>query len=191
MIADATGHGIGPALIMTQCRAILRALAGRDVDLTALMTRVNSLLCDDLPDDRFVTMLFGVLDCATHTLRYVSAGHGPLLLVHGDDGRVEQLEATCPLLGVMESMEMTAGEPLRLAPGDLFAVVTDGFAEWSGPAGEQYGYDRLIAVLQNEPGLPCAEMIRRLYDDVRTFGAGEPQADDLTAILIKRTSDDR
>ncbi|MBI4580625.1 MAG: SpoIIE family protein phosphatase, partial [Planctomycetes bacterium] len=66
MIADATGHGIGPALIVSQCRSVLRAITDSTEPPAELVRRLNDLLCEDLPSDRFVTLCFGILDPAAH-----------------------------------------------------------------------------------------------------------------------------
>ncbi len=187
MIADATGHGIGPALIVAQCRSLLRALAdagGRD--LAASASRVNRLLHDDLPDDRFVTICFGTLDAAAHRIDYVSAGQGPILLYRAASGQMEPFPTTGMPMGILREAEVDAGEPIHMQPGDIFVLLTDGFLEWSRGDGEQYGEARLGEAIHRHRGLPCAELIKAIYQDVLAFSGGTPQLDDLTAVLIKR-----
>jgi len=78
-LADATGHGIGPALIVSECRALIRALGTSVDDPAAILRRANILLNADLDSGRFVTTFFGVLEPSGHTLPYLSAGQGPVL----------------------------------------------------------------------------------------------------------------
>lgn len=186
MIADATGHGIGPALIVAQCRSLLRALADGGDRLAEVAGRVNALLYEDLPDDRFVTTCFGVLDATAARFAYVSAGHGPLFVVRAT-GEVESRPATGLPMGVIPQTDIEQPEEVDFGPGDLFVLMTDGFTEWHGPDGGQYGEQRLIDMIIRHRDRPCAEIIETLYHDVLQFGRGSPQLDDLTAVLIKRT----
>lgn len=186
MVADATGHGIGPALIVAQCRALLRATMGAMEDLAQVARRVNDLLHEDLPDDRFVTVCFGVLDARSARIAYTSAGHGPLLLYRAATRRLEQYQATGLPMGIMVDMEIDPGEPLDLELGDMFVLLTDGFLEWSRADGELYGAARLEQLLARESQRPCAELIKAIHEDVLQFAGGTPQLDDLTIVLIRR-----
>jgi phosphoserine phosphatase RsbU/P len=186
MIADATGHGIGPALIVAQCRALLRAVVGTSRDLAAVAGKINNLLCEDLPDGRFVTTCFGVLDTAGR-LNYISAGQGPLLLLRAGSSQLERFSATGLPMGILCDTEIELAEPIDLQAGDIFLLMTDGFTEWSRPDGELYGEQRLESLLVARREAPSADIIRAVYDDVVRFGRGSPQMDDLTAVLIKRT----
>ncbi len=186
-IADATGHGIGPALVIAECRALLRATVLSSGDPDHVLTRVNDLLVEDLPADRFVTCFFGLLDPKTSTLRYSSGGHGPLLLFRAADEQVTEFSATALPLGVMPGITCEAATPVVFEPGDMMALVTDGFFEWMGPDNEQFGMSRLKDVLRHGKHLPAAELIQTLYRNVVRFGAGTIQGDDLTAVIIKKT----
>ncbi len=188
MIADATGHGIGPALIMVECRALVRAMSDMLQDLSEIAGRVNRLLCDDLPDDRFVTICFGVLDASTHTLNHISAGQGPLLLYRAAENKVYSYPASALPMGVMRDAEMTLADPIVFEPGDMLLLLTDGFTEWSTTEGTLYGDERLAELICRHAGLGCADLIRVIYDDVRAFCRGSAQMDDLTAVLIKRAT---
>jgi sigma-B regulation protein RsbU (phosphoserine phosphatase) len=75
---------------------------------------------------------------------------------------------------------------MRMDPGDILAVFTDGFMEWANAAGEQFGNDRLGASLAAHRTLPASKLIAAIYGDVIAFTAGTPQPDDLTAVILKR-----
>ncbi|HOA73652.1 MAG TPA: SpoIIE family protein phosphatase [Phycisphaerae bacterium] len=188
MIADATGHGIGPALIVSQCRSVLRAVADGRSSPSQLVCRLNDLLCDDLPSDKFVTLCFGILDPIEHRLDYVSAGHGPQLHLRVATGDVDSFNATGVPLGIMPGTPIEPAEPVRFEPGDLFVMITDGFMEWCRADGEQYGTERLIDLLRHHHTEPSASLIERLYADVQAFSQDTPQLDDLTVIVVKRTT---
>jgi sigma-B regulation protein RsbU (phosphoserine phosphatase) len=183
LIADATGHGIGPALVVAQCRALVRALLSVMEGLSAVATRVNRLLAHDLQTDRFVTAFLGILDPTRHRLEYVSAGQGPLLLL--SSAGTENRPASGPPLAVVEDMEYGAVR-FAFAPGDTLVLLTDGFYEAVNPAQEQFGQERVVALVRQHGGHPLAELIARLQDAIGEFSAGSSQADDLTAVLIRR-----
>ena len=187
MIADATGHGIGPALIIAQCRALIRAVTDARDDLSVIAGKVNNLLCEDLPPDRFVTICFGILDAGAARLDYVSGGQGPLLLFRAATGEVEQFDATGLPMGVLPDTTMELADPIELAPGDIFILLTDGFLEWARPDGQQYGQERLVELVRTHRDQSCPDLIQTIYQDVLRFADGSSQLDDLTAILIKRT----
>ena len=189
LIADASGHGIGPALVVTQCRAMIRALADRAEDPAAIASRLNSLLYEDLPAGRFVTACFGILDPETRQVNYISAGHGPLLLYHAATGEVETFGATGLPMAILEDSDYRQGPPISFQPGDMFCLLTDGFVEWARPDGELYGPARLSRLLAEHHKESCEEIIQAIQDDVREFSQGTPQADDLTAVIIKRSDE--
>ncbi len=186
IIADATGHGIGPALIMAECRALFRATISLSHNLCQVVGRVNSLLCADLPDDRFVTAFFGLLDPRDNTLSYLSAGHGPIIQYDRDADEFTDWPANAMPLGIQADLPFDESVRIAMRPGDMVVLVTDGFIEYCNRDGEQFGAARILNHLRTLRDGSCSEMIESLYREVRTFAAGAPQADDLTAIIIKK-----
>ncbi len=184
-IADATGHGIGPALVTAECRALLRASLNGGSDLSKAVTRVNNLLCEDLPPDRFVTAFVSLVSPNSGEVPYLAAGHGPALVVR-DNGDVEQYDSTGVPLGIMPEFAFDMATPIQLGQGDSLVIVTDGMFEWRNPHGEEYGINRLSESLCRYRGLAPAEMIDKVYQELLCFAQGEPQSDDLTAVVIKR-----
>jgi len=201
VVADASGHGIGPALVAAQSRALLRASArfeanGRksvpdfeetaSVELTTLLSRVNELLCDDLPDERFVTAFFGVLVPDRASLFYVSAGHGPILHYSAQAKTVTELPATGLPLGVLAGATYTLEDVVDFTPGDILLIMTDGFFEWARDDGQMFGVDRIGQLITEYAALPSADLIEQLHLRVTAFSNGTPQADDLTAVVVRR-----
>ncbi|MCG3138950.1 MAG: hypothetical protein HJJLKODD_02822 [Phycisphaerae bacterium] len=186
LVADATGHGIGPALMVAGCRAVIRALASTTDELVPIFNRTNSILSEDLHDGRFVTVCFALLDSRRHEVRFISGGHGPLLFYQAATGEYQEIAATTLPLGIVPELPPISVTILPMAPGDIFLMVTDGFMEWQRAGGEQFGTARTMAVIHQHKRQPCIEMIHALHEEVQKFGAGQPQLDDLTAVLIKR-----
>jgi len=186
MLADVTGHGVGPALMAAACRAYARALVPLASDLGDAMTRLNDVLINDLPAGKLVTVAAALVEPDANAVKLLSAGHGPLLFYSAAEDRVQQFEAHGVPFGVVPGMPYGPPQTLALEPGDMVVLMTDGFFEWENRAGEEFGMERLEAAIRAAASLPPDEIIRRMHHAVTTFTAGTPQADDLTAVIIKR-----
>jgi len=186
LVADATGHGIGPALIVAECRVMVRVLAESSLDLVHIAERANAILCNDLASDRFVTACFAVLDPAPSIIRYFSAGHAPIIHYRAATDEMILRDAHTVPLGILDGLDLELGAPLELEPGDLFILITDGFFEWANTDGVLFGVERMCESIRNNREATCAQIIERLYDEVVAFSGGTVQADDLTAIVLKR-----
>jgi phosphoserine phosphatase len=183
LLADATGHGIGAALVMAQCRSLTRAMFSVTDDLRRVAATVNRLLSEDLTDDRFVTAFVGVLDTRRHRLDYIAAGQGPLLFVAGN--AVEQRGANALPLAIVPDFE---SEPAHYVfePGATVILLTDGFYETADPTGVQFGEQRIVDLTRRHHDAPLMTLIGAMHDAVCRFRQTAAQADDLTAVLIRR-----
>lgn len=184
-VADASGHGVGPALVIAQARAMIRALAAGGASAADVLAGANRLLSDDL-DGRFVTCFLAVLG-ADGALSWASAGHGPILFHDRAADEWEQHQATAVPLGIAPEADFSECRSRQLAPGDLLVVTSDGFFEAMATSGEEFGIDRMTDLLRRDRDRPPAEMIANLYAAVREFTSGKEQADDLTAVVIRRS----
>ena len=187
-IGDATGHGIGPALVAAEARALLRGTLMQSRDLARVVPQINDLLGEDLREGTFVTAFIGLLDPVKSSVEYVSAGHGPLLVYTAVDDSFTEIPTHGLPLGLMPEVEFDPATHVPLALGDMLLLFTDGFFEWSRPDGEQFGTDRLTDVVRRHRDLPVAEVIALVYAAVVEFSEGTKQADDCTAVIVKRVS---
>jgi phosphoserine phosphatase RsbU/P len=185
-LGDVTGHGVGPALVSCATRAMIRALSSVNDDIENVMCRVNNLLSEDLPENRFVTVFLGLLDAASHQLHYSSAGQGPLLWLHADTNQVDIIGAGGIPMGIIPDCAPFSVQTETLHSGDIFALLTDGFYEWAHEDGELFGTERVIQVLQANQTRSALDNLWAVKDAVEAF-ADTKQADDLTAIIIKKT----
>jgi phosphoserine phosphatase len=185
-IADATGHGIGPALVASEARALFRACATPGAALAGVVARVNDLLCADLPEGRFVTTLLGVVEPGGASVRFVSAGQGPILAFRAATGALDEYDTHGLPLGLMPEMGYDDETVVELAPGDILVLLTDGFYEWARGDGAQFGTEGVAAVLRRDHHLPAAALIQSFRAAVEAFAAGTVQGDDLTAVIVKR-----
>src|SRR5262249_21877722 len=117
---------------------------------------------------------------------YHAAGQGPLLHVRAADRQCRWFNASTLPLGILEDLPLRPVEPIALAPGDLFVLLTDGFYEARAPHGELLGRERVAAIVAKDPTPSAADVIEALSDEVGRFTAGAPQEDDQTAVVVKR-----
>jgi sigma-B regulation protein RsbU (phosphoserine phosphatase) len=182
VLADVSGHGVGPALVMSQTRAYLHALLPLDLDVSQLATRLNEFLITDGPDARFVTLFLAQLDPRDDSFVYASAGHQCFLLGPGDE--VQPLDSTYMPLGVLPG-RVPSARPRTLQPGQVVLFLTDGVAETTSPQGVAFGIERTLDVLRANRHRPAGEIVETLYRSARNFAEGTPQQDDITAVVLK------
>ena len=185
-VADVTGHGIGSALMMSACRAYARAGLATEANLEALLNHLNPLLNYDLPPEKFVTLVVGLLDPSYGTAQLISAGHGPLLFYSSAEDTFHSFDAQGPPLGLLPRLTYGGPEILKFDGGDILVLVTDGFIEYNNAAGEEFGAGRVQDVVRAHRRRQPAEIIAELRSAVRAFAGGERQLDDLTALIVKK-----
>ena len=185
-MGDATGHGIGPALSATQVRAMLRVALRIDANLDDVFVHINDQLVDDLPDDRFVTAFFGLLDTNSHTVDFHSAGQGPIMHYHAASGVYDWHEPSTFPLGYMEQKDVGRPVSLELEQGDILGLISDGIYEYEDEQGTQFGHQGVADVIDSMPGAPAVELVPAIMAAARAHGGNAPQADDITIVLVRR-----
>ena len=186
VLGDATGHGIAPALSVTQMQAMLRMAFRMGADLETAFTHVNNQLADTLPPDRFITAFIGLLDAAANRIRFHSGGQGPIIVFQAATQRCIRHKPTSFPLAAMPLTALRPPVMLDLAPGDILALISDGIYEYRNAAGVEFGEARVEEVLRVHADATMAELSSRLLSEVRRFAAGAPQEDDMTIVLVKR-----
>jgi serine phosphatase RsbU (regulator of sigma subunit) len=186
-LADVTGHGIGPALVMAVCRAYARATAPSTPDPEALLAGINHLIFDDLKGSgRFITMVIAILS-PDGTVELISAGHGPTLLYHASTREISTFGGDGMPLGLDATEQYGPHTKLKMESGDVVLLLTDGFVEWQRAADcEQFGTDRLCQTLSSGAALSARSILSTIDAAVSSFVAGAPQLDDTTAVAIRR-----
>jgi phosphoserine phosphatase len=187
LLADATGHGVGPALSVTQLRAMLRMAVRLGKNLLEVATHVNEQLCADLPGNRFITAWLGEVRVAEGTIATFSAGQAPLLLFRAASDTVEVKNADAPPLGLFPELSFAAPPPVALSPGDIYAVLSDGFFEAADQTGAELGKERIIEVIRRHRRETSADILSSILATLRDFTDDDPADDDRTAVIIKRT----
>lgn len=183
-IADVTGKGVPASLLMSNLQAALHSLTPIDISLEDATSNINRVICQNTGFDKFITYFHGIYSREGRTFQYVNAGHNPPMLIRAD-GSMELLEKGGLLLGVMKGMPYESGMT-TLGPGDVLAMFTDGVTEAMSPDDEEYGEERLEAVLRAHLDADAAHLLNAVREDVRVFTNDTAVlSDDLTMIVVK------
>ncbi len=186
VLGDATGHGIAPALSVTQMHAMLRMAFRLGASLETAFRQVNDQLAQTLPDSRFVTAFIGLLDTTTHRLRFLSGGQAPILHFRAADSACTAHRATSFPMGAMAIEFLRPAVEIDLAPGDWLVLLSDGVYEYADADGAQFGRERVEQVLRDAQGGSADEVALQLMQALQTFARGAAQDDDITMVLVKR-----
>ncbi len=184
-LADITGHGIGPALLASVCRAYSRASFNRNDSLANTLQRINQSFSEDLTLGRFATFVAVVCRSGEDKVELLSAGHAPLFVYSHSTGELQIFPAHDVPLGILPQLTGTS-QMVPMETGDLLLLITDGFLEWENSAGEDFGTARLEQTIRSSGHLPPEEIIAEIYTRVLDFVGDSPQQDDLTAVVIKK-----
>jgi sigma-B regulation protein RsbU (phosphoserine phosphatase) len=185
VLGDVMGHGVAAALVMAGVRAVLRDRAVAELSLAELMSRLNRMIAADHSGERFMTMQLSIIDRATQTMRWVSAGHDPAMVYDPTTGGfVEAREGELPL-GVMEMTEYHEHTSSPLSPGQIILFGTDGVWEMPNAQGEAYGKDRLKDVIRKTAPGTAEEISQAIRQQLATFRGDARQEDDVTFVVVK------
>ena len=187
VVADVTGKGIPAAILMADSRALIHAAADQGGEPAETLSIVNRILVSERASGLFVTVGHAVLDTSTGRLRYASAGHDPVHVLHAD-GSLDVIDPAGRLVGMVADLGVT-GIELELHPGDAWIGHTDGITEARDLTGAFYGEDRFRDLLRSLAGRSADEIVSAIRTDVASFrGAAEP-SDDLTLLVVGRAPD--
>jgi PAS domain S-box-containing protein len=182
-IGDVSGHGLDSALVMALTRAYVRSFAQVEPDVATILSRVNRMLCADLEENRFVTLLLARLNGATGDMSYASAGHIPGFVLNGT-GIVERvLESSGPPLGLFEDARYVTSA-VTLAPQQLMILLTDGVTE-STASDAQFGSEGVVEYVRAHAEDSAGDLAVGIFRAARNFAGETPQQDDITEVIVR------
>ncbi len=179
-VADVSGHGVAPGVVMGMVKSAARMLLSSGDDPAHLLARLNEVLYPLKKPDMFVTFCF-LAKCGDG-LRVGLAGHPAILRLSARTNEVTQLECPNMPLAIVPSADFVSSE-IRAERGDLFALYTDGLLETANAAGEEFGLTRLQEELRKHGKEPLSAICRSLQESVARHGA---QFDDQSVLLIRQ-----
>jgi len=195
-VADVSSHGAGPAIIMTMLRAHLHGIIRRTRDPRAIMNELNARMFEDTPPHVFITMFLGIFDKNTNQIEAVNAGHNKSIVYRYKTGQIEEFDTTTLPLGAVDNSMFTpalATQTIKLSAGDLFFQFTDGLNEAMNNKEEQFGVDRLKALVQEGGKKKPVVILENVAKAVEAF-TGKPvflpgpseYKDDIAMIAFRR-----
>jgi sigma-B regulation protein RsbU (phosphoserine phosphatase) len=183
VVGDVTGHGIGAALLMSNVMAGLQILEDQCEDPVCLVSQLEAYLGQHVELGQFVTLWAGVLDPATGHIEYVNAGHNPPFVL--GKGDTQKLPTTGLPVAILPGGQDRTAKEFVLEKGSTLLVFSDGVSEFTQNE-VQYDEGRMQEFLGRVGDEDAETLGKELLRDVEQFGGGQPAADDLTLLVVKR-----
>ena len=185
VVADVSGKGVPAAIFMAVSRTLIRATGVRGVSPAECISYSNELLAQESANSMFVTAFYGIYNLTTGQVTYTNAGHNPPYLMKAD-GTILQLPFSSDLVvGAIDDFKYSE-ETLQLEHGDTLLLYTDGVTEAINSGDEEFGEQRLQAVLAHLTSNSSQDIIERIKACVSDFAGEAEQSDDITLLAIKR-----
>ena len=185
-IADVSDKGVPAALFMMSSRTLLKGAAIGSAEPSVALREVNNMLCDKNESMMFVTLLYGIYDPASGELTYANGGHNSPVVVHSDKSCAMLPLTDGIAIGVMPDLEYQQ-KTITLSPGDTLTFYTDGVTEAMNENNEELGEERLFEILKGASSKEPEEIIRAIFEGIKTFVGDAPQSDDITCLMLHRS----
>jgi hypothetical protein len=189
VLGDVSGHGIPAALVMGVLHGAVRSGSWTEsrLDHQEATRQMNQLLCERAASSRFATMFWSYFDCASQHLRYINAGQCPPLLVKPSQrNTLLRLCSGGPLLGLLADADFQQGS-VRLDYGDVLILYSDGINEATNAADENFGEDRIAAIVRMHSDATAEEIRNLILAAVDAFTGATAAEDDRTLVVIVYT----
>ncbi len=188
VIADVSGKGVAAALLMASVEMGLRTDAPSLSRSDEIVSNLNRLLYEITDAPRYVTLFYGKLDVASRCLEYTNAGHLPPVLLRASAEEVVLLEKGGPVIGLFPGATFES-DRIRLEPGDVLVLYTDGVVEAENSLAEQYSRERLVSLVRRHTDMSAQYLVERIYASVVEFTGTDVLRDDLTLSVLKVPGD--
>lgn len=186
LICDAASKGLPASIQALFVSGAIRMGRSFSPRISQLITRLNNLIFDTFPYERFVTLFYCELTLSSNRLvLYANAGHCSPMHFWAYDKKIRILPPTGGLLGIMKNQKYNI-ENISLRPGDILALYTDGITECQDSAGNQYGEERLKKIIEKNHKDTPQDLSYKIIDDVAKFSVDSNYTDDKTLVIIKR-----
>jgi sigma-B regulation protein RsbU (phosphoserine phosphatase) len=186
VIGDVSDKGVPAALFMGVSRSLIRGAAVSGSQPAKALEVANRLILEESGTDYFLSAFYGILDLDSGRLTFANAGHNPPLWYQRQSGRIEALQAKGMILAVLNDIALEQ-KMVDIGHGDVLAFYTDGVTETMNVNLEEFGEERLRAVLQAQADQDAKTILWAIVDAVNDFSTGAEQFDDFTLFVVKRT----
>jgi sigma-B regulation protein RsbU (phosphoserine phosphatase) len=185
-VADVSGHGLAPSLIMAAARAMLHVLSQTSSRPARIVNLLSRTIDPDLETGRFITMFLGSFDPRRHEVRFANAGHAPAYHFRKATQEFIALKATGLPIGVAAARCKESQVAVQLEPGDLLVLATDGTIEQRGKSQELFGSRRLCDLIAARQNLSAEELVQEIRTAITSRYDGLYPDDDVTVLVLKR-----
>ena len=183
-IADVSGKGIGPGLLMATFQAFMQAWCEDASEPALLAKKISMALSKRTTTNRFITAFLALIDPAAHTLTYTNAGHNPVPVLRREGGE-DPLSSQGFPLAMFPGTEYGQGQ-VEFRPGDLLFLYTDGITEAADPEGTEFELPMACAALRKLGEIPLPELEKGLSEAILVHTQGVPLKDDQTIVMVRR-----
>jgi sigma-B regulation protein RsbU (phosphoserine phosphatase) len=184
VIADVAGKGVSAALLMSATAAAMRLEANRDRNMLQQVERLNTEIGAVSDPEQYVTLLVAEIDTHKRIIHYVNCGHNPALLFRAETGTLTRMNSSCPPIGLSpeEICELASAD---LMAGDMLVFYTDGVTEAENRLGEEFGIERLSALVQRGSSLSAEGLMIDIFNSAAEFCSEVGFNDDVTILVVK------
>ncbi len=183
-VGDVAGKGVAAGIVMAMIRSILHLITNSAKDTATLLSWVNRGISGKVDLDHFATLSLVAVDATTGEAEFANAAHQPLLIYRKDSDAIETVDIKSIPIGVERATEYSA-KRLRIRPGDVLVMYTDGIVEAMNEQGRQFGRKNLGNAILRSRDLPAKEIAEAIRDDVAEFSGRSRRHDDQTVLVLK------
>jgi sigma-B regulation protein RsbU (phosphoserine phosphatase) len=184
VIADVSGHGVSAGMLMSSLQMAIRTMAPETDSPGEILERINRFYIHNINFTTFVTVFLARFDPVSLTLTYVNAGHNPPAIRRKRDSAVDWLKPTAPAIGLAEDFHPRM-DVVEFSEGDSLLLYTDGVTEVLNLSNEQFGTERLAALVQQNADRTAPDLVQAVRQAVSVFGGNRPLMDDVTMVALK------
>jgi serine phosphatase RsbU (regulator of sigma subunit) len=184
VIGDVSGKGVSAALLMSATTAAMRLEANLNRNMLQQVERLNTEIGAVSDPESYVTLLVAEIDTHQRVIRYVNCGHNPALLCQAKTRTLKRLESSCPPIG-LNPEEFCELRSTELTSGDVLVFYTDGVTEAGNLLAEEFGMERLSAVVQRGSSLSAKALMDDIFSSAASFSSEVGFADDVTIVVVK------
>ncbi len=185
-VADVSGKGVSASLLMASLRASLHSEVHIHYDIEKMAAKLNDFIHRSSSINSFITFFFCELNMKSGKLVFVNAGHNPPIVLE-KKGKIRRMESCGLCLGMFPDVEYKV-QTVALNPGDIVLLFTDGITESRNKENKEFEENKLLKILKKDSKLSAQELVNEIQEEVKNFTSGTEQMDDMTVVVIKKTS---
>lgn len=192
VVGDVSGKGMQAAFYMTLMKGILQSMSTSPFGPAEILNRANELFRMNAPRGAFMSMIFGLFDTTAGTWTFARAGHNPVIVHRAAADRPEIIKPSGAAIGLASGSIFSSNleeKTVRLNPGDLLLIYTDGITEAMDENRSLYDENRLEEVVARSRGQSAEDVVSAIIEDVEAFRGTAPRHDDMTMVAVRVTGD--